>query len=152
MLADKLTIKGALAVQLDNMRELLSKQKKFFNRGDTLSVKFRANALKRFLNIIEKYEGFNNVSIDQIDAYLDRINYTVSSQSGNTASYAADNPGTECARQGYCIKETLNNDGSGTNYVVTTFVQVSFFGFDNLAGISFTVPISGEVRIPIRSV
>jgi len=43
-------------VQLDNMRELLSKQKKFFNRGDTLSVKFRANALKRFLNIIEKYE------------------------------------------------------------------------------------------------
>ena len=104
------------------------------------------------IDIIEKYEGFNNVSIDQIDAYLDRINYTVSSQSGNTASYAADNPGTECARQGYCIKETLNNDGSGTNYVVTTFVQVSFFGFDNLAGISFTVPISGEVRIPIRSV
>lgn len=43
-------------MQLDNMRELLSKQKKFFNRGDTLSVKFRANALKRFLNIIEKYE------------------------------------------------------------------------------------------------
>ena len=103
------------------------------------------------IDLIEKYEGFD-ICKDQIDAYLNKISYNVSAQSGPTASYAADNPGTECQQQGYCIMENLTNDGSGTNYVVTTFVQVSFFGFDNLAGISFTVPISGEVRIPIRSV
>ena len=103
------------------------------------------------IDLIEKYEGFD-ICKDQIDAYLSKISYNVSAQSGPTASYAADNPGTECQQQGYCIMENLTNDGSGTNYVVTTFVQVSFFGFDNLAGISFTVRISGEVRIPIRSV
>ena len=103
------------------------------------------------IDLIEKYEGFD-ICKDQIDAYLSKISYNVSAQSGPTASYAADNPGTECQQQGYCIMENLTNDGSGTNYVVTTFVQVSFFGFDDLAGISFTVPISGEVRIPIRSV
>ncbi len=100
------------------------------------------------IDLIEKYEGFD-ICKDQIDAYLSRIGYNVAAQSGPTASYAADNPGTECQQQGYCIMETI--DYSGTNYVVTTFVQVSFFGFDNLAGISFTVPIKGEVRIPIKN-
>ena len=103
------------------------------------------------IDLIERYEGFE-ICRDQIDAYLNSISYNVAAQSGPTASYAANNPGTECQQQGYCIMETPNDDGSGTNYVVTTFVQVSFFGFDNLAGISFTVPISGEVRIPIRGV
>lgn len=100
------------------------------------------------IDLIEKYEGFD-ICKDQIDAYLSRIGYNVAAQSGPTASYAADKPGTECQQQGYCIMETT--DYSGTNYVVTTFVQVSFFGFDNLAGISFTVPIKGEVRIPIKN-
>ena len=100
------------------------------------------------IDLIEKYEGFD-ICKDQIDAYLSKISYNVSAQSGPTASYAADNPGTECQQQCYCIMETI--DYSGTNYVVTTFVQVSFFGFDNLAGISFTVPIKGEVRIPIKN-
>lgn len=100
------------------------------------------------IDLIEKYEGFD-ICKDQIDAYLSKISYNVAAQSGPTASYAADKPGTECQQQGYCIMETI--DYSGTNYVVTTFVQVSFFGFDNLAGISFTVPIKGEVRIPIKN-
>lgn len=101
------------------------------------------------IDLIERYEGFE-ICKDRIDAYLNSISYNVAAQSGPTASYASGNPNTECQQLGYCIMETT--DYSGTNYVVTTFVQVSFFGFDNLAGISFTVPISGEVRIPIKNI
>lgn len=105
-------------------------------------------AKNAIIDYIERYEGFEN-SKDIIDSHLSNVRYYVRSQSGVNAEYSKKNPNAVCHELGYCIE--AYDDASGANYIVTTFLEVNFFGFDSLAGLSFTVPIKGEVRIPIRN-
>ena len=89
------------------------------------------------IDYIERYEGFNDTSESIINSYLANMNYYVSSQ-GKNGSYAK-RPDTTCYDLGYCIEHY--NDASGANYIATTFIEVK------ILGLSFTVPINGEVRI-----
>lgn len=91
------------------------------------------------IDYIERYEGFNNTSETLINTYLVNMKYYVASQSGRTAQYSKQT-GSTCYDLGYCIENYT--DGSGSNYIVATFVEV------RILGLSFTVPIKGEVRIP----
>ena len=100
------------------------------------------------IDLIERYEGYENCQ-DLVNSYLSNIRYYVKSQSGDNAEYSKNNGNMTCYDLGYCIESF--DDESGSNYIVTTFLEVNFFGFDSLAGLSFTVPIRGEVRIPIRN-
>ena len=100
------------------------------------------------IDLIERYEGYENCQ-DLVNSYLSNIRYYVKSQSGDNAEYSKNNGNITCYDLGYCIESF--DDASGSNYIVTTFLEVNFFGFDSLAGLSFTVPIRGEVRIPIRN-
>ena len=100
------------------------------------------------IDLIERYEGYENCQ-DLVNSYLSNIRYYVKSQSGDNAQYSKNNGNITCYDLGYCIESF--DDASGSNYIVTTFLEVNFFGFDSLAGLSFTVPIRGEVRIPIRN-
>ena len=97
------------------------------------------------IDYIERYEGFNTTSESLINAYLTNMKYYVPAQSGRNASYAKQT-GATCYDLGYCLESYT--DGSGSNYIVTTFMEVNLLGFDSLAGLSFTVPIKGEIRIP----
>ena len=100
------------------------------------------------IDLIERSEGYENCQ-DLVNSYLTNIRYYVKSQSGSNAEYSQNNDNMTCYDLGYCIESF--KDSSGSNYIVTTFLEVNFFGFDSLAGLSFTVPIRGEVRIPIRN-
>lgn len=91
------------------------------------------------IDYIERYEGFNNTSETLINTYLVNMKYYVASQSGQTAQYSKQT-GATCYDLGYCIENYT--DGSGSNYIVATFIEV------RILGLSFTVPIKGEVRIP----
>lgn len=91
------------------------------------------------IDYIERYEEFNNTSETLINTYLVNMKYYVASQSGRTAQYSKQT-GATCYDLGYCIENYT--DGSGSNYIVATFVEV------RILGLSFTVPIKGEVRIP----
>ena len=75
------------------------------------------------IDYIEKYEGFNEYSKSAIDAYLERIDYSVPSQ-GPNGSYASSHPNATCYPQGYCI-EKVEKDGRISSKVVT-FIQFSF--------------------------
>ena len=90
------------------------------------------------IDYIERYEGFNDTSESIINSYLANMNYYVSSQ-GPYGSYA-NRQDTTCYDVGYCIETYA--DGSGTNYIATTFIEIK------ILGLSFTIPINGEVRIP----
>lgn len=93
------------------------------------------------IDLIERYESFENAE-SYINNYLSNMSYYVASQSGSNAPYAKN--GATCYDLGYCIDNYV--DASGSNFIVTTFIDINFFG--QLAGLSFTVPIKGEVRIP----
>lgn len=91
------------------------------------------------IDYIERYEGYTDTSASVIDNYLSNMSYYVESQ-GPYGKYASKNEDTTCYNLGYCIENYV--DGSGSNYIVATFVEV------NIIGLSFTVPIKGEIRIP----
>ena len=97
------------------------------------------------IDYLERYEGYNTATETLINLYLDSINYNVPITVNSGGSYINTENG-RCFSRGYCIENY--NDASGSNYIVTTYMKVTLLGFDSLAGLSFTVPIRGEVRIP----
>jgi len=96
---------------------------------------FRAKNI--IVDYIERYEGYTDTSKSIINSNLSNMNYFVSSRGANS-SYA-QRVDTTCDNLGYCIESY--DDASGSNFIVTTFIEI------NILGLSFTIPINGEVRI-----
>lgn len=91
------------------------------------------------IDYIERYEGYTDISAPIIDDYVAGMNYYVESQSGRNAEYTQSH-GATCYEFGYCVDVIV--DAGVSKYVVTTFIEI------NVLGLSFTVPIIGEVTVP----
>jgi len=71
-------------MKIQNIDEVLSKQKDFFNKGNTLPLKNRLNALKKLKNTILKYEKeilnalFSDLGKSEYESYMCEVGLTLS--------------------------------------------------------------------------
>ena len=103
---------------------------------------FKVNS--RVLDIIEKYEGYNSLAVNEIADYMDKIGYVRDGQGCAAATHGASLVGNQDGSFDYCIyyhsTDGVAQDPKGAatyyNYSVITYIYVD-------------LPIINRLRIPV---
>lgn len=141
-----------------------------------LSVAYQyAKAFKAknvIIDYIEKYEGYNDLAIENIDRYLEQssIHYDVPIENEN-GHYASNHPDAYCSPKGYCIQMinydtesfTVTNDDTTESFSdvssdsrrigckVTTFIPINLFGIGDIFSVyKFNMPsleVTSDVQV-----
>ncbi|MDD4187629.1 MAG: hypothetical protein PHX04_02560 [Bacilli bacterium] len=97
------------------------------------------------VNIIEKYEGYNEASKEAIEKHMNSYGYSVRGSCSSGFNRGQGQDGSN-GKYKYCIKCSTTKDSSNklnkTYYTVTVFFRLDL----PVIGDIFTFPVSGETK------
>ena len=107
---------------------------------------FKVNSA--ILLIVDKYEGYNDKSIKEIESTLNTMGYTKKSVECPASNKGAVNQKAENSPYAYCIyyysDDTANNDKNSKG-------ESLYYNYSVVSYISLDLPIIGNINIPVHT-
>lgn len=94
----------------------------------------------KMVDIIEKYNGYNNSAKNEIEQYLKDVGYNVKRKSKSCPKYDGENSINNNSTYAYCVYEFSTNRGK--YYTIYIFANLNFPVINNI----IEVKIKGQTR------
>lgn len=113
---------------------------------------YKVNA--RILDIIEKYEGYNNLAVREIDRDLNALGYTKANPNWQCNATRGENSTLEnraSKSHDYCVYYFSDDRGSSDKGAKNKQGEPIYYNYSVVTYIYIDLPIIGDFRIPVHT-